>query len=63
MALVSQVSMFHASKPRLLPLRELLKDCPWYWDETLDQPFRNTTEAIACEVAKGIQSFDRTQPT
>ena len=64
MALVTQVSVFYATQPRLIPFRDLLKkDCPWYWDEPLDQLFRDTKEIIAREVEQGIQSFDRTKPT
>ena len=64
MALVNQVSSFYATQPKLLPFRALLKkDCPWYWDEALDQLFRATKEVIAREVEQGIQSFDRTKPT
>ena len=59
MTLVNQVSVFHATQPRLLPFPELLKkDSEWYWDGTIDSLFRETKTAIASEVEKGITAFD-----
>ena len=64
MALVNQVSAFHATQPQLLPFRDLLKkDTPFYWDQTLDRLFSETKLHIATEIEKGIMSFNLTKPT
>ena len=64
MALVNQVSMFHATQPRLLPFRDLLKkDTTWFWDDVLDSLFHDTRASIAAEVEKSITSFDPDRAT
>ena len=64
MALVNQVSAFHATQPQLLPFRELLKkDTPFYWDQTLDRFFNETKIHIASEIEKGIMTLNLTKPT
>ena len=48
----------------MAPFRELLKPRKTlYWDETLEELFRQSKQKIVEEICQGVQIFDKTKPT
>lgn len=63
-ALVNQVAAYYAVAPQLEPVRDLLKkNTKWYWDETLDNLFKEMRQVVADEVEEGVKLFDYNKDT
>jgi hypothetical protein len=62
--LVNQVSYAFSMATTMAPFRELLKPRKtFYWDDTLQQLFKQSKEKIIKEIYQGVQIFDKTKPT
>ena len=58
-ALCNQVAVYYAVAPKLEPVRELLKKGrKWYWDEVLDNLFKEMRIVIADKVEEGVCLYD-----
>ena len=62
--LINQVAYSFSMTKELQPFRELLKSGrKWYWDDTLDNLFNKSKEAIVHLVENGVRSFQVSRPT
>ena len=65
--LVNQISPFYATRPVLLPFRELLKPPAQgrklYWDENLTRLFQESKMKVLENLQAGIETFEMTKQT
>jgi hypothetical protein len=61
--LVNQVAYNISSSATMQPFRDLLKPGQWYWDDNLEQAFKDSKHAIAKMIEEGVRSFEPNRPT
>ena len=63
-ALIEQVAPYYAIKPHLVPFRELLKkNSKFYWDDQLQELFKEAKDVIADKVKNGLTRFQTNRET